>query len=272
VWLVAAAVALGCALAVTLPALTSTFEGGRARALPAPVRAGADLGLLVVAGVAYWQLNRQTSGAVSDDRSGTLGIDPLLVAAPALALLAGTVLTLRLLPPVARLAERRAASGRGLPTALAGWQFSRRPMRGAGPVLLLVLAIALGMLAIGQGASWDRSQDDQADFRAGVRTRTGRRRERVGAAGIYADLDGVRGGRPRRPYDAAALREPDGDRAGAGHGGHASRRGLLMRGDREEPGADAGRLGRRAAAGRRWAAEGEYALGLVLKSGRGRTS
>nr|WSY54869.1 ABC transporter permease [Streptomyces sp. NBC_00886] len=171
VWLVSAAVALGCALAVTLPALTSSFEGGRARALPAPLRAGADIGLLVVAGVAYWQLNRQTSGAVSADNSGTLGVDPLLVAAPALALLAGTVLTLRLLPPVARLAERRAAAGRGLPVALAGWQFSRRPMRGAGPVLLLVLALALGMLAIGQSASWNRSQSDQADFQAGVPVR-----------------------------------------------------------------------------------------------------
>ncbi|MEV2212687.1 ABC transporter permease [Streptomyces sp. NPDC050997] len=173
VWLVAAAVALGCALAVTLPALTSSAEAGsvvarRARALPGPVRAGADLGLLAVAGVAYWQLNRQTSGAVSGNMSGALGVDPLLVAAPALALLAGTVLTLRLLPPVARLAERRAAGGRGLTAALAGWQIARRPARGAGPVLLLVLAVALGLLAIGQGASWDRSQDDQADFRAGV--------------------------------------------------------------------------------------------------------
>ncbi|MFB7111202.1 FtsX-like permease family protein [Streptomyces sp. NPDC056291] len=172
VWLVAAAVALGCAMAVTLPALTSSFTtGSRARTLPAPLRAGADLGLLAVAGVAYWQLNRQSSGAVGGDLTGTLGIDPLLVTAPALALLAGTVLTLRLLPPVARLAERRATGGRGLPAALAGWQFSRRPMRGAGPVLLLVLAIALGMLAIGQGASWDRSQDDQADFQAGAPVR-----------------------------------------------------------------------------------------------------
>ncbi|MCT9078578.1 FtsX-like permease family protein, partial [Streptomyces fulvoviolaceus] len=98
VWLVAAGVALGCALAVTLPALTSSFTRGRAGALPAAVRGGADVGLLAVAGVAYWQLNRQTSGAVTGDSSGSLGIDPLLVAAPALALLAGTVLTLRLLP------------------------------------------------------------------------------------------------------------------------------------------------------------------------------
>jgi len=171
VWLVAAAVALGCALAVTVPALLSSrslFRPGRARPLPGAVRAGADLGLLAVAAVAYWQLSRQPSGAIGHDGDA---IDPLLVTAPALALLAGTVLTLRLLPPVARLAERRAAGSRGLPGALAGWQFSRRPMRGAGPVLLLVLAVALGMLAIGQGSSWDRSQSDQADFRAGADVR-----------------------------------------------------------------------------------------------------
>ncbi|WP_449351247.1 FtsX-like permease family protein [Streptomyces shaanxiensis] len=193
VWLVAAGIALGCALAVTLPALTSSFARGRARTLPGAVRAGADLGLLVVAGVAYFQLSRQTSGAVTDDSSGVLGVDPLLVAAPALALLAGTVLTLRLLPPLARLAERRAARGRGLSAALAGWQIARRPMRGAGPVLLLVLAVALGMLAIGQGASWNRSQSDQADFRAGAPVRV----LTSGDAGLgrteeYAAVPGVR--------------------------------------------------------------------------------
>lgn len=178
VWLVAAAVALMCALAVVAPALAAGGSGrrtGRGSALPVPVRAGADIGLLLIAGVAYWQLDRQTGasggGALSGDRGGELGIDPLLVAAPALALLAGTVLTLRLLPPAARLAERRAASGRGLSAALAGWQFSRRPLRGAGPVLLLVLSVAMGMLAIGQSASWDRSQDDQADFRSGASVR-----------------------------------------------------------------------------------------------------
>ncbi|MFD4140725.1 FtsX-like permease family protein [Streptomyces sp. NPDC058572] len=199
VWLVAAAVAVCCAAAVVAPALTAATGGlrrARSAALPAPVRSGADVGLLVVAAVAYWQLDRQTtasgSGALSGDREGDLGIDLLLVAAPALALLAGTVLTLRLLPPVARLAERRAAGGRGLEVALAGWQFSRRPLRGAGPVLLLVLAVAMGMLAIGQSASWDRSQGDQADFRTGASLRvleTGT--SGPGDAGRYAAVPGV---------------------------------------------------------------------------------
>ncbi|MFK4146390.1 FtsX-like permease family protein [Streptomyces sp. NPDC004065] len=198
VWLVTAGVALGCALAVTLPALASSFAvGGRARALPAPLRAGADVGLVAVAAVAYWQLRRQPTGAVSGSRTGALGIDPLLVTAPALALLAGTVLTLRLLPPAARLAERRAAGGRGLPAALAGWQFSRRPARGAGPVLLLVLAIALGMLAIGQGASWNRSQDDQADFAAGAPVRVLAAGEGdLGRTERYAALPHVRSAAP----------------------------------------------------------------------------
>ncbi|MGV9519133.1 FtsX-like permease family protein [Streptomyces griseus] len=200
VWLVSAAVALACALAVVAPSLTAGASGRRSRAaaLPGPVRAGADLGLLLVAAVAYWQLDRQSgSGALTGDRAGNLGIDPLLVTAPALALLAGTVLTLRLLPPAAKLAERRAAKGRGLPAALAGWQFSRRPLRGAGPVLLLVLSVAMGMLAIGQSASWDRSQSDQADFGSGASVRlVGGQGGGAATAGAYSALDGVRQAAP----------------------------------------------------------------------------
>ncbi|MFI1499493.1 FtsX-like permease family protein [Streptomyces platensis] len=215
VWLTGIGVALGCALAVAAPALLRTGPDGprrRARVLPgaprsSPARAGlrtwgrtgADLGLLVIAGVAYWQLQRQTaggdgtgSGVLTADTAGQLGIDPVLVAAPALALLAGTVLTLRLLPFAARIAERGAAGGRGLAAALAGWQISRRPLRGAGPVLLLVLATALGMLAIGQGTSWDRSQDDQADFRAGAAVRVlASRTPALGQGGAYATVPGV---------------------------------------------------------------------------------
>ncbi|MGW6967076.1 FtsX-like permease family protein [Streptomyces zaomyceticus] len=179
VWLVAAAVALCCAAAVVAPALAAgdgsvvSLRKARSASLPGPVRAGADLGLLAVAAVAYWQLQRPgaSGGTLGADGDGGGSIDPVLVAAPALALLAGTVLTLRLLPPAAKLAERRAAGGRGLSAALAGWQFSRRPLRGAGPVLLLVLAVAMGMLAIGQSGSWERSQRDQADFRVGAAVR-----------------------------------------------------------------------------------------------------
>ncbi|MET9578140.1 FtsX-like permease family protein [Streptomyces massasporeus] len=207
VWLVAGGVALACAVAVVAPALAATasvpvrLRRVRAATTAAPVRAGADAALLLIAGAAYWQLQRQTDasggGVLSRDRAGRLGIDPLLVAAPALALLAGTVLTLRLLPLAARLAEQRSASGRGLPAALAGWQFSRRPLRGAGPVLLLVIAVATGMLAIGHGASWDRSQGDQADFGTGASVRVlDYRPGSPGQTGLYAALPGARDAAP----------------------------------------------------------------------------
>ncbi|MFJ7157217.1 FtsX-like permease family protein [Streptomyces sp. NPDC101118] len=204
VWAVAAAVALCCAAAVVSPALTAAADGtvrlrrGREGALPAPVRAGADLGLVLVAGVAYWQLDRRTGAAgPSAAADSGLGVDPLLVAAPALALLAGTVLTLRLLPPLARLAERRAARSRGLGPALAGWHLARRPLRGAGPVLLLVLATAMGTLAVGQGASWDRSQRDQADYATGASVRVlDARPGGPGQAGLYAQWPGVRQASP----------------------------------------------------------------------------
>ncbi|WP_406515809.1 ABC transporter permease [Streptomyces sp. NBC_00873] len=241
VWLVAAAVALACALAVVAPALAASAgvrSRSRAAALPGPVRAGADIGLLLIAAVAYWQLDRQTgSGALSGDREGGLGIDPLLVTAPALLLLAGTVLTLRLLPPAARLAERRAAGGRGLSTALAGWQLSRRPLRGAGPVLLLVLSAAMGMLAIGQSASWDRSQGDQADFRTGASVRmTSDFNSDPTKAGRYAELPGVREAAPafRTAVDLSGDRTAD---VVALDTAHADER-MLMRGDLADGPAD----------------------------------
>ncbi|UJB42058.1 ABC transporter permease [Streptomyces sp. A1-5] len=213
-WLTGALVAWGCAVAVAAPAVLRSGADDPAvqgRTRPRALRAGADLGLLVVAGVAYWQLWRRTGdggGVLTEDGDGTLGIDPVLVAAPALALLAGTVLTLRLLPPAAGLAERAAARGRGLAAALAGWQISRRQLRGTGPVLLLVLATALGMLAIGQRASWDRSQDDQADFRAAgpVRVLDGRTPQ-SGQGDGYAAVPGVAAA---LPVGYSTLDLPDG--------------------------------------------------------------
>lgn len=196
VWLTGPAVAVACAAAVAGPALTAAraADRGRARALPGPLRAGADLALVALAGVAYWQLERRGAdgGLLGGGRGGPLGVDPLLIAAPALALLAGAVLTLRLLPVAARIAGRRAAAGRGLTAPLAGWQLSRRPARAAGPVLLLVLAVSMGMLAIAHGASWQRSQDDQADFRAGADIRvTGGTTDRFGQGGAYGGMPGL---------------------------------------------------------------------------------
>ncbi|MGX9227038.1 FtsX-like permease family protein [Streptomyces albus] len=210
-WWTAAAVAAGCALLLTGPTLLARGTAGthdpdrraigrprptRRRATVTVLRGGVDLALVVLAVVAYAQLagrrSEGTGALAPSGAGGVLGIDPLLVAAPALALLAGTVLVLRLLPLAARLGERYAARRRGLAGALAGWQLARRPQRAARPALLLVLAVATGVLAVGQGASWDRSQDDQADFRTGADlTVSGSAPSPLAQGGLFDDVPGI---------------------------------------------------------------------------------
>ena len=164
----AIAVTLLAAAALLAPGLTPspgaarTRRGRQARVAGA-ARVGLDIALAVLAVLAGWQL-RQYS-AVSD--GGTAGIDPVLALAPALALAAGSVATLRLLPAAARMAVWLAVRGRRLTAALASWQVSRMPIRQGGTALLLTLAVATGTLALAQHASWLRSASDQAAFASG---------------------------------------------------------------------------------------------------------
>ncbi|MET9875358.1 FtsX-like permease family protein [Actinacidiphila glaucinigra] len=201
-WWAGVLAALACSVAVASPALrrTGTYaveRQARARkgALPGSVQAGADVALLIVAGLGYWQLSRRgnESGTLTTTTTtGALGVDPVLVVAPALCLLAGAVLALRLLPLAARLGERRAARSTGLPTALAGWQLARRTGRGAGPALLLVFAVSISMFAIGENATWERSQSDQADFSVGADLRvTGTSTPPFGQGSVYDHVPGI---------------------------------------------------------------------------------
>lgn len=199
-WPVAAACALGCVALTALPAAlrgagaAALRRSGRRQALVAgAARSGADLALVALAVLAYQQL-AQYSGAGHEPAagsSGELGVDPVLVAAPTLALCAGTLLVLRLLPFAARFGGRLAARGRGLGPALVGWQLARRPKRATGPVLLLVLAVSSGVLALGQHTAWTASQRDQAAFAtAGGLRISGSELAPLGRGGRYASLPG----------------------------------------------------------------------------------
>ena len=115
---------------------------------------------MALAVLACWQLRRYSAVSTSaGTRRSSIRCSCL---PPALALAAGTVLTLRLLPTAARAVDRVSAAGRGLTSALAGWQFSRQPLRQGGPALLLVMAVGTGTLALAQHQSWTRSAADQA--------------------------------------------------------------------------------------------------------------
>ncbi|MFF3862732.1 FtsX-like permease family protein [Streptomyces sp. NPDC002209] len=204
-WPVAAGCALACVLLTALPAVlrgaaAAALRHARGRQLltARATRSGADLALVALAALAYQQLSRYHDAGHGTGRpggsgaSGALGIDPVLVAAPSLALCAGTLLVLRILPfAAARLGGRLAARGRGLGPALVGWQLARRPARATGPVLLLVLAVSSGVLALGQHSAWSASQRDQADFAtAGGLRISGADLSAMGQGGRYSALPG----------------------------------------------------------------------------------
>jgi hypothetical protein len=195
-WLAALVAGTACLVVLVAPAVSGarrTFAGVRAgvgRRDPAQVaqRYGLDLALVVVAVIGVWQL-RRTGGPVARAADGSVGVDPVLVVAPALGLLAGALLVLRVVPRLAALGERVAGRSRTLVAGLGGWQVARRPDLVARPTLLLVLAVAVGVLGGTYGATWSRSQLDQAAAAIGVDVRVapdqrpaGLAAERVGTA------------------------------------------------------------------------------------------
>ena len=158
-------------------------------------RLGLDLALVVLAGIALWQLRLYGAPLTSNAR-GVLGIDPLLVAAPGIGLLAGALLATRLLPRAAEVAEPILARGRGLVGAIGGRGVARRPLRYTRSALLLMLAAALGTFATAHVATWTRSQQDQAAYQAGVDVRVTQAGTSVTAvrdSATWAALPGVTG-------------------------------------------------------------------------------
>lgn len=164
-------------------------------------RAGIDLAVLVVAAIGFLQL-RQYSSTITETVEGTLGIDPLLVAAPAIGLIAGAILALRIVPLMAKLAERIAARQKAALIALGAWQIARRPLVYSRAMLLLLLAIGIGIFTTAYTQTWQQSQVDQANHRIGadirVRpdTRMSRTIEPMTLTGAHSLLDGVEASMP----------------------------------------------------------------------------
>ncbi|WP_433303251.1 FtsX-like permease family protein [Actinoplanes sp. CA-030573] len=159
--LAVAAGALALALLhVGLAVRPATGRGDRRGRRELLARSGADVLLLALAGIGWWQLRSQPAAA------GTRA-DVVRVLAPALLLAAGTALSLRLLPPALRGAERLAGRARGLVLPLAAFQAARRPQAYAAG-LLIGLACAAATFGAAFAATWNVSQHEQADLSVGT--------------------------------------------------------------------------------------------------------
>ncbi len=211
---ISAASALVAIVAFAVPSVVSAADPGRVRAAwgrglarTLPQRLGLDLILVALAALAIWQLGMYGSPLARDAR-GALGVDPLLVLAPAIGLVAGGVLAVRFLPRTAEIGERLLRGRRGAVAPLGARQIARRPLRATRSTLLVLLAAALFVIAASYAATWTRSQADQAAYRsaADVRvTASGFAPLQSWAAGAaYRALPGVTGAMPveTRPLDA----------------------------------------------------------------------
>ena len=172
-WVLAGLAAIAAVGALVLPGYQAAGRFGNIRAARARTskslarRAGADIALLLVAAIGIWQLTVYGT-PLTRNVQGVLGIDPLLVAAPAISLLAGAVLALRILPLMARAGAILVERGRGLIATLGVWYLGRQPKRYARSALMLMLAVAIGIFALAYDATWTASQQDQSGFTTGA--------------------------------------------------------------------------------------------------------
>ena len=142
-------------------------RGGRSERGGSAARSGADIALVLVAGIALWQLSSY-QGAPDGAGAGLSSLDPVLVLAPALVLLAGAVLALRCMPLVAHLGERAASRSRAWVSPLAVWELARRPARASSAVLLVALTVGVAAFSTSFLQTWRASQQDQADLAVGT--------------------------------------------------------------------------------------------------------
>ncbi len=216
-YVAAGAAAAMCLVALLLPALPTvrsfaSMQGsvGRGETRTVGTRLGIDLALLAVAALGLWQL-RHYGAPLTRSVQGAIGIDPLLVATPAIGFLAGAILALRIVPLLAAVIERATSRGRGLVASLGARQLARRPLRYTRAALLLMLAMSMGVFAITYTWTWSASQRDQASFQVGADARVEPGRgvtalPRWALDRAYASIDGVTTRTPidREPIPIAA--------------------------------------------------------------------
>lgn len=170
---VGAGIALLAVLAATWQAsrsdvLAYRISRGRARAVPLWRRYHLDLLVAAVCCAGYVDLSFFGGLEVRTQLAGATHADPVLLATPALLLLAGALVALRLFPLVGRLGARAATRARGLAALLGFAQISRASDHLMRLTLLLTLAVALNVFTLAFHASLGQNATRQATFIAGA--------------------------------------------------------------------------------------------------------
>jgi putative ABC transport system permease protein len=170
--------ALGVALIARLvPAVqaarqsTVEFERERARPVRGPFwyRYYLDFLLFVVAFYAYRQLDNAGSLALLvEDRPEDLYRDPLLILVPALFIVAGAMLTMRVFSLTMRVIDRVASVVPWITPYLALRRLGRQSQSYINPLLLLVVALGLGVYTFSMAASLDQWLVDRIYYRVGA--------------------------------------------------------------------------------------------------------
>lgn len=194
-----------------LDVLAFRREQGRAAQIPLWRRYYLDIALAVLCAIGYLELGR-FGGVSTRQQLGNASTSPLLLVTPALLLLAGALLVLRIFPLGAALGARLASRGRGLTSLLAFSQVERSPRRYSRITLLLVLAVGLGLFALTFDTSLQQNVHDRATYAVGAGMRMEQNFAEGGARGgqiasELAQLSGVLGVTP--VYRTQASTTPD---------------------------------------------------------------
>jgi putative ABC transport system permease protein len=191
--------ALGAALgwlALILPVISSArrslLEFQRQRARPDTQTAWQkrylDVFLLVLGGLAYWQLS-SSGGFYFRQVQQNNRADPLLLIGPTLLLIALALIFLRFFPYLLRFFAWAAGITRGLVLKLGLSRLARDPVQASQMLLLITMAVGLTVFSAGFRDSLNHAQQQAARYQAGADLRVLQGRNSVEEIG---SLPGVR--------------------------------------------------------------------------------
>ncbi len=174
VFILAVVAAVLCLLTILVPAIQAARrsvvhqrqQAARPPSKPFWQRFYLDLVILVFGGILYWEL-RERGSLMTMDIFGGMNVDPLLLVAPMLILLAVAIVFLRLFPIIINLVTKLGTFLGNAPALLSLWQMARNPVHYGRLILLLIMAASVGMFSATFLGTLERSYNERTLYIAG---------------------------------------------------------------------------------------------------------